>query len=105
MDYGGELRMNPIIAGAAIVTAIGTIGGGAMFLDHAHVASGDFSKHLSEQRVQTIFSYMDQIKANGAQEWLCRALEEELIYLCTELPQHAMCRDGANERILNDAGC
>ncbi len=97
--------MNPIIAAAAVVTAIGSIGGGALYLDHAHVASGDFKQHLSEQRVQTIFSYMDQIKANGPQEWLCRALREELIYLCTELPQHAMCRDGARENILDEVGC
>ncbi len=97
--------MNPIVAGAAVVMAVSSIGGGAVYLDNAHVAAGDFSKHLSEQRVQTIFSYMDQIKANGAQEWLCRALDEELIYLCTELPEHAMCRDGARERILNEVGC
>ena len=97
--------MNPIIAGASVVMAIGTIGGGAMFLDHAHVASIDFSKHLSEQRVRTIFSYMDQIKVNGAQVWLCRALDEELYALCTELPEHAMCRDGARDKILKEAGC
>ena len=97
--------MNPILAGAAAVAAIGSIGSGALYLDHAHVAASDFSKHLSEQRVRTVFSYMDQIKQNGAQEWLCRALEEELYALCTELPQHAMCRDGAMENILNEAGC
>ena len=97
--------MNPIIAAAAVVTAIGTIGGGAMFLDHAHVASGDFSKHLSEQRVRTVFSYMDQIKEAGPQDWLCRALDEELIHLCTELPDHAMCRDGAMDDIMDEAGC
>lgn len=97
--------MNPIIAGASVVMAITTIGGGAMFLDHAHVASGDFAKHLSEQRVRTIFSYMDQIKANGPQDWLCRALDEELYHLCTELPEHAMCRDGARDNILDEVGC
>ena len=97
--------MNPIITAAAIMAAIGSIGSGALYLDHAHVASEDFKRHLSEQRVQTIFSYMDQIKANGPQDWLCRAMDEELIYLCTELPQHAMCRDGAMANILDEVGC
>jgi len=97
--------MNPIIAGAAVVGAITTIGGGAMYMDHAHVASEDFKQHLSEQRVRTVFDYMGQIRDNGPQEWLCRALEEELIHLCTELPDHAMCRDDAREKILTEVGC
>jgi len=97
--------MNPIITGAAICTAIGSISGGAIYLDHAHVASEDFKQHLSEQRVQTIFSYMDQIKANGPQPWLCRAMREEFAQLCTELPHHAMCADNADEQILREVGC
>ena len=90
---------------AATISAIAVIGGGTLTLDHLHASSSDFEKHLSEQRVQTVFSYMAQIDANGPVDWLCRALDEELYQLCSELPEHAMCRDGAREGILEEAGC
>ena len=97
--------MNPIIVGAAVVTAIGTIAGSGIALDHMHVSSGDFEKHLSEQRVRTIFEYMNQIRDVGPESWLCDALEQELVYLCTELPGHAMCRDGAMDDMLDKVEC
>lgn len=95
--------MNPIIFAATVATALGTIGGAAVFLDHAHVASEDFAQHLSEQRVRTVFGYMDQIREQGPQPWLCRAMEEEFLGLCTELPDHAMCDD--RHDIMIDVGC
>ncbi len=95
--------MNSIITAAAVVAAIGSIGSGALYLDHAHASSSDFEKHLSEQRVRTIFSYMDQISQHGPQSWLCRALDEEFIALCTELPDHAMCED--RQDIMEEVGC
>ena len=99
------MEIAAITKGAALVSAVAVIGGGSMTLDHMHASSEDFNKHLSEQRVQTVFSYMAQIDANGPVDWLCRALDEELYHLCSELPDHAMCRDGAREGILDEAGC
>lgn len=95
--------MNVLVTTAAILSSIGSVGGGALYLDHLHASSADFQKHLSEQRVQTIFSYMDQISQRGPQPWLCRALDEEFIALCTELPNHAMCDD--RRTIIEKAGC
>lgn len=95
--------MNPIVAGAATVAAIGSIGSGALYLDHAHVASEDFERYLAKERVGTIFEYMDQISKQGSQDWLCRSLEQELIELCTDLPNHVMCKE--REQILKETGC
>jgi hypothetical protein len=95
--------MNPIAAAAAVVTSIGTIGGGALYLDHAHVASEDFDRYLAKERVGTIFEYMDQIAKQGPQSWLCQSLEEELIELCVDLPEHPMCGD--RDEILEETGC
>ena len=97
--------MNVIAQAALVVSSLGTIGGGALYLNNAHVASEDFSKHLAEQRVNTIFNYTDQIEANGPQSWLCNALEEELYNLCTALPNHAMCKGDTMDDIIEEAGC
>lgn len=97
--------MNVLTIAAASVGAIGTIGSATLYLDHAHVSSQDFGQHLSEQRVGTVFEYMNQIRDNGPHPWLCDALEQELYNLCTELPEHAMCKDGAMDEILDETGC
>ena len=46
---------------------------------------------------------MDQIRSQGPQPWLCRSLEEELIELCTDLPDHPMCED--RDQIIEEVGC
>jgi len=97
--------MNPFISAAAIVTAIGTIGSAGIYLDHSYVASESFEKHLSEQRVRTVFEYMDQIRQAGPEPWLCDALVQELVHICTELPEHALCRDDAREELIEKVGC
>ena len=95
--------MNVVITAAAVVTSIGTIGGGALYLNGAHVASEDFERYLAKERVGTIFEYMDQVRVQGPQSWLCQALEEELIELCVDLPEHPMCED--RDEILEETGC
>ena len=95
--------MNPIALGASTVLAIGSIGSGAVYLDTAHVASEDFERYLAKERVGVIFEYMDQIRSQGPQPWLCRSLEEELIELCTDLPDHPMCED--RDQIIEEVGC
>ena len=105
--------MNAIIQAAAVITAIGTIGTGVMVTQNQHTALADehdllvphaeLDQHLAEQRVRTIFSYMDQIMQQGPQPWLCRAMNEEFIQLCTDIPDHAMCPD--RSEIIESAGC
>ena len=102
--------MNVVESAVALTVVAGSLVGGSLYiegqhkkLDSDHVHSSDFSQHLSEQRVQTIFSYMDQIAKSGPQDWLCRALHQEFLTLCTELPDHAMCED--RNEIIDEAGC
>ena len=108
-DYAGSNTgvsvpvMNPIVAAAAVVTSIGTIGGGALYLDNAHVASETFERYLAKERVGVIFDYMDQIRVQGPQPWLCRALEAEIIELCTDVSDHPMCDD--RDEIIEESGC
>lgn len=71
--------------------------------DEKHVPHSEFDSHLSEQRVRTVFDYLNQIKEAGPQPWLCRGLQEELIKLCTELPTNPICAD--RESIIRGAGC
>ena len=95
--------MNTLTQAAAAIVAIGSIGGGALTLDHMHVAAEDFDRYLAKERVGTIFEYMDQVRVQGPQPWLCQALEEELIELCVDLPEHPMCMD--RDEILEETGC
>ena len=98
--------MNALIQAASVITAIGVIGGGAMTLDHLHASQAWANQHVGEHRVRTILLYMEQAQRDGPADWLCRAIEEEFISLCTEVPRHYMCRDPeAKADIKKKAGC
>ena len=47
---------------AAAVVAISTIGGGAIALDHLHVAAVDFEKHLEQQQENDERNYVRRLK-------------------------------------------
>ena len=109
--------MMEIVAAIKTVTvgiaAVGFVVGGTLYIEDAHDALADehdslvphseFDGHLAEQRVRTIFGYMDQIRALGPEQWLCDAMSQELIVLCTDVPEHAMCKDRSS--ILEQVGC
>ena len=98
--------MNVFVQAAATLIAIGSIGGGAMTLDHLHASQVWANQHEAEHRVRTIFTYMEQAQRDGPADWLCRAIEEEFISLCTEVPRHYLCRDpDAKADIKQKAGC
>jgi len=92
-----------VVKAASVVSACGVIGGGALYLDTTHVQATEFSAHISESRVRTIFGYLDQIDKNGPQPWLCRALHQEFVQLCTEVPHHSLCQD--RQAIMQSTGC
>lgn len=98
--------MNILTQAATVVVAIGGIGGGALTLDHLHASQLWANQHEAEHRVRTIFTYMRQAQRDGPETWLCNALEEEFINLCTEVPEHYLCRDpDAKTDIKAKAGC
>ncbi len=91
---------------AAYVAATGTIGGGALALDHLHVPASWAEKHEAEHRVRTIFDLADRAEGADAPDWLCDAIEQEFIALCTENPDHYLCEDPEPKQdIMEGAGC
>lgn len=91
---------------AAYVLATGSIGGGALALDHMHVPAGWAKSHEADHRVRTIFELADRSKMSGSPDWLCDAIEQEFIALCSENPEHYLCKDPkAKSDIKRGAGC
>lgn len=98
--------MNVIVKAAAVVTAIGTIGGGAIGLDMRHASQQSFSEHIASDSVKVILQLVEQAAHDGPALWLCRAIDEEFIALCTSLPDHYLCRDDdAKIELKEKAGC
>ena len=92
-------------AGSTVV-AIGIVGGGALTLDHLHAPRSAITAIESQLRVDRIFDLVDQAAASGSPDWLCRAIEQEFISLCTEQPDHYLCTDPDAKRGLKArAGC
>jgi hypothetical protein len=58
------MAMNPIVAGASIVVAIGTIGGGTMTLNKMHVASEDFKEYIEQQLAADEREYVRDLKGD-----------------------------------------
>ena len=90
--------MNPIITGAAIVTAITTFGGGAMALDHLHVSSEQFDKYLQSQDTRyalelkkEIRQVRESLEAHPDDEYLNEHLIELIDALCEIRPDDKRC--------------
>jgi hypothetical protein len=55
--------MKMIIQAAAVITAIGTIGGGALYLDNAHVPASEFQQYIEQQQIADEREYVLDLKA------------------------------------------
>jgi hypothetical protein len=87
---------------AAAVTAAGTIGGGAVVLDSRHAPMSV----MSDIGVMEIFDLVEIAQRDGSEDWICRAIDEAIIALCSEDEDHYLCRDPeAAENIRKKAGC
>lgn len=94
--------MNPFITAAATVTAIGSIGGGALALDKMHVAAEDFKDYIEQQQLADERLYVQRLKQDireikGAlaidpdEEYLIDALAELIDELCEIRPDDRLC--------------
>jgi hypothetical protein len=91
-----------ITKGASVVTAIGAIGGGAFYLDARHAPM----TVVSEMAVSRIYDLVAIAQRDGREDWICRAIDEELARLCTKIPDHYFCVDTeARSDIKAKAGC
>ena len=87
---------------AAITTAVGTVGGGALVLDARHAPYSV----VSDLGVMEIFDLVEIAQRDGPEDWICRAIEEAIIELCSQDDGHYLCRDPeAADRLLEKAGC
>ena len=95
-----------ITKGAAVVTAIGTISGGALYLDNTHAPAEQVDQMQASSRVNTILQLVETAAREGAADWICLSIEAEFAALCTELPDHYWCEKPETKAALMDkAGC
>ena len=98
--------MMDLAAASKAVGAIAVIGGGALGLHELHTPRVEFNEHVASERVRTIFDLAKEAKESGSPDWLCRALDEEILSLCTRQPNHYICTDPDTKReIKAKAGC
>lgn len=93
--------MNPIVQVAAVTTAIGRIGGGALYLNAAHAPISI----VADPTVSRILELEDRAKAEPVSPWLCKAIDEELYRFCLRNEQHYLCRPDTVRDIKRKAGC
>lgn len=101
---------------AAAVVAVGGISGSALTLNALHEPRGEAEKVRVElmqvtggiqtdMRVDRILKMAAESANSGSPQWLCEAIEKELIALCTDDPDHYLCADDPRREIKAKAGC
>lgn len=101
---------------ASGVTAVGVIGGGVVTLDTRHELRTEAEKEHTELRAQSssiqadmrvdrIFKMVSEARDTGAPDWLCSAMDEEFVNLCTEMPGHYLCKPESKRELKAKAGC
>jgi len=87
---------------AAIVTSVGVVGGGALTLDSRHAPMSV----MGDIGVMEIFDLVEIAQRDGKSEWICRAIDQKIIELCSENEDHYLCRDEEAVKDLKaKAGC
>lgn len=88
---------------AAAVIATGSIGGGAIALDHMHVASEDFKEYIEQEQEADERSYILQLKkdirevktalvGSPSEGYLIEALAEMIAELCLIRVEDRLCK-------------
>jgi hypothetical protein len=88
-----------------VVAAIAAIGGAAIGMDVRYAPASAVSEIKADLRVDRIFRLVGEAQANGSPAWLCNALDEEFVALCTEQPEHYLCGVDARREMKAKAGC
>lgn len=90
------------IASASV--AVGVIGGGALTLDHLHVASTDFKEYIEQQQVNDERDYILTLKKDirevrfalaisPGDQYLTEALAEMIAELCLIRAEDRLCAE------------
>lgn len=95
-----------IKSAAAVVASLGTIGSGALYMDHLHAPREQVMRMEAAGRVNTILELVDQAHREGPAEWICKTIEGEFVALCTQIPDHYWCKEpDAKRELMAKAGC
>lgn len=113
-----ELSVATITKAGAVVTGIGVLATGAwklaapavvQELDARHALRSDFEQHRMEANTQAhvnaIQGWVRAAREEGTSEYICDAIQAELIELCSEVKDHYLCSDKARTDTLRRAGC
>jgi len=93
--------MNVIVQAAAVVTAIGTIAGGAYVLDKRHAPMSV----MSDMAISRILDLVDRARQDPGSPWLCKAIDEEVYKFCSVNAGHYLCQPDTIRDIKRKAGC
>lgn len=85
----------------ATCAAIGTVTGGVIAADGRYAPISV----MYDVAVGSILDLVKRAEDNPGEEWLCVAINEELIKLCSRDPNHYLCRAEIQENLRRDAGC
>jgi len=94
-----------ITKAATVVTAVGTVGAGALYLDNAHAPIERVEKLEASATVQSIQNWIRTAREEGPAEYICDAIDSEFLALCSEIPGHYLCRDETQRQMKAKAGC
>lgn len=91
--------MNPIITGASTVVAIGSIGGGALYLNELHVASEEFDRYIKSQETRYVLELKREIRqvrqaltSHPDDDYLNDRIMELIEGLCEIRPEDKLCQ-------------
>jgi len=99
------MEFTAIKGAATVVTAIGVIGTGAYTLDERHAPRSQVQKMEAGQHVQAIQGWIQAARQEGPSAYVCDAIVQELIELCSEAPNHYLCSEKGQQDTLARAGC
>lgn len=89
-----------------VIVAIAAILGVGITAETRYFPMDDGVAMQSADKVRAIYDLVEIAQRDGPQAWICRAIDEEHLALCTELPGHYLCTDpDAFPAIKAKAGC
>lgn len=113
MEIAGIVKTTGVV-----ITGVGVIAAGTWQLaapavvqemDKRHALRADFEQHRmdadAQAHVNAIQSWIRAAREEGQSQYVCDAIQAELIALCSEVRDHYLCSDKARTDTLRRAGC
>lgn len=87
--------------------SIGGVVIGALFISHElrYAQASTVSAMEQSGRVNTIQNWIRAAREEGQSDFICDAIDAELIALCSDNPKHYLCKPETQKQIREKAGC